>query len=310
METTPWDPEGATVLLDAQGRLAADGGAPGVDLKTLYKQLVAARCLDVRLARTSLPMWASAAGEEAPLVAAALVAHADDWIYPGSRDAAIALVRGMSYEAIAQQLVGHRGRSGAAGAALASVELRIATATDALGMHLALAAGQAHGQKLARDSAITWALFGEGITTTGAFHETACLSVACDLPLVMVCRSQLWPGGAPAEAGVVGDAVADRARSLGLWVRRVDGADPLAVYGALASAATRAREGRGPGLVDVVVTQLVHDPPAHRDPVERLRRYLDASGVWTSTFQDVIEAEVRGRLDRAFEGLGGEEVTA
>lgn len=309
METTPWDPEGATVLLDAQGRLAADGPS-GLDVKTLYKQLVAARCLDVRLARTSLPMWASAAGEEAPLVATALVARPEDWIYPGSRDAAIALVRGMSYETIAQQLVGKPGSAGPAPARPASTELRIATATDALGMHLALAAGQAHGQKLAGETAITWASFGEGITTTGAFHETACLAVACDLPLVMVCRSQLWPNGAPAEAGALGDAVADRARTLGLWVRRVDGADPLAVYSALASAATRAREGRGPGLVDVVVTQLVHDPPAHRDPVERLRRHLDATGVWTSTYQDVIEAEVRGRLDRAFDGQQDEEVVA
>jgi TPP-dependent pyruvate/acetoin dehydrogenase alpha subunit len=83
-------------------------------------------------------------------------------------------------------------------------------------------------------------------------------------------------------------------------VRRVDGADPLGVYGAVASAADRARDGRGPGLVEVVVTQLTHDPPAHRDPVERLRRHLDTAGVWTQTFQDVLEAEVAAELDRAF----------
>lgn len=302
MESTPWDPEGATVVLDAQGRLSDGGGVQGLDLKALYKQLVAARCLDLRLSRASLPMWASSAGEEAPLVAAALVAGPEDWIYPGSRDAAIALVRGMSYDAIAAQVFGPNGAGGPAlPGRLASVEHHIGTTTDALGMHLAIAAGQAHGQKLEGSRAITLASFGEGVTTTGAYHEATSLAVACDLPLVLVCRSQLWPNGAPAEAGVVGDSVADRGRAQGLWARRVDGADPLAVYGALASAAARARDGRGPALIDVVVTQLVHDPPAHRDPVERLRRHLDAQGVWTSTFQDVIEAEVGGRLDKAFE---------
>src|SRR5690606_27510312 len=174
----------------------------GLDLKALYKHMVAARSLDIRLSRAALPMWVSSAGEEAPLVATALVAGDDDWIYPGSRDTAIGLARGMSYEAIAAELLARaHGRAGA----VASLEHRIAATTDALGMHLALAAGQAHAQKLSGKRATTFALFGEGTTTTGAFHEATALAVSCDLPLVLVCRSQLWPGGAPAEAGVVGD---------------------------------------------------------------------------------------------------------
>jgi TPP-dependent pyruvate/acetoin dehydrogenase alpha subunit len=102
---------------------------------------------------------------------------------------------------------------------------------------------------------------------------------------------------------VLGDSVAERARACGLWDRRVDGGDPIATWSAIAAAAARARDRRGPSLVEVVVTQLVHDPPAHRDPIERLRRHLDGLGAWTATFQDVAEAEVRSRLDRAFSAL-------
>ena len=58
-----------------------------------------------------------------------------------------------------------------------------------------------------------------------------------------------------------------------------------------------------PGVIDVVVTHQVHDPPAHRDPVERLRLFLDGRGEWSTTFQDVIEAEVRSQLDEAFARL-------
>ena len=35
-----------------------------------------------------------------------------------------------------------------------------------------------------------------------------------------------------------------------------------------------------------------------RDPVERLRRYLDQKGQWTQTFQDVVEAEFMSAFER------------
>ncbi len=299
METTPWDPEGATAVLDREGRLSDAASLGTLDLKAYYKLLVAARCLDVRLSRMNLPMWASSAGEEAPLVATGMLASADDWIFPGIRDVAIALSRGVPYEELAAQLVGRPGSGAHLPGRVADPERGIASTTDALGLQLGLATGNAHAQKIRGGGGITLASFGEGLTTTGAFHEALMLSVACDLPIVFVCRSQTWPNGAPAEAGLVGDSVADRARTCGVWTRRVDGADPIAVHAAIGAAVTRAREGRGPGLVEVVVTQLSRDPPAHRDPVERLRRHLDGAGIWTQTFQDVIEAEVRGKLDRA-----------
>jgi TPP-dependent pyruvate/acetoin dehydrogenase alpha subunit len=307
METTPWDPEGATAVLDADGRLAADSRAPAVDARAFYKALVSARKVDTRLSGLGIPMWASGAGEEAPLVATAMVARPEDWIYPGHRDTAVAVARGMAWDELARQALGRPAHGGgpALPARVASDALHIAPTTDALGMHLPIAAGHAHAQKLDGGKAGTFALFGEGVTTTAAFAETVALAVACDLPLVLVCRSQQWPQGAPIEAGVLGDSVADRVRAAGMWSRRVDGADPLVVYATIAAAADRARAGRGPALVEAVVTQLVHQPPAHRDPVERLRRHLDTTGAWTPTFQDVVEAEAAAHFDKALQHLAG-----
>jgi TPP-dependent pyruvate/acetoin dehydrogenase alpha subunit len=299
METTPWDPEGAATVLDAHGRLSDGSASPAVDVRAFYKALVGARIVEEKLAALGLPMWASASGEEAPLVAAAMIAGPHDWLYPGARDTAVAVARGIEWSDLAAQVLGHAaGLQGALPGRVASTELHIGTTTDALGLHLAIASGQAHAQKLDARGHATIALFGEGLTTTGIFHETIALAVSCDLPLVLVCRSQLWPDGAPAEAGQLGDSVSDRARTAGMWARRVDGADPLATWATIAAAMDRARAGRGPGLVEAVVTQLVHQPPPHRDPIERLRRHLEAAGSWTSTFQDVIEAETRGLFDR------------
>jgi len=301
MDTTPWDPEGAAALLDAEGQLTGGATLGGVDAKGYYKQLVAARSLDLRLSRAGVPMWASAAGEEAPLVATARIAQAEEWIYSGGRDAALAMVRGMPLPELVARVFGREGREPPGRAS--SPARRIAPATEALAMHLAVGAGHAHGERLAGTGRATFVMCGEGSSTTAPFAEVLALAASCDLPLVMVVRSQLWPNGAPAEAGVLGDSVADRARACGLWARRVDGADPIAVHNTIASAAERARLGRGTGLVDVVVTSLAHDPPAHRDPVERLRRFLDGRGEWSTTFQDVVEADVRARLDQAFSQL-------
>lgn len=298
MEATPWDPEGVEILLDAQGRLTAPDAATGVDLRNLYKKLVAARSLDLRLSRVGLPMWASAAGEEAPLVSLGSALREGDWLYPSVRDAAAALGRGVSPQRIAERVLGldegpHLpGDFGAADAQIAPVP-------ESLGLHLLLATGHARAQRLARSGAITAASFGEGTTTTGAFHEAMCLAGHGELPVVFVCKSQMWPEGAPAEAGTLGDPVADRARAYGWWSRRVDGADPVGCARAINQAIARTRTGDGPSLVEVVVTQLTHDVPGHRDPIERLRRKLDDDGVWTQTFQDVIEAEARGQLDQA-----------
>lgn len=299
METTPWDPEGAATVLDAHGRLSDGSASPAVDVRAYYKALVGARIVEEKLAALSLPMWASGRGEEAPLVAAAMIAGPHDWIYPGARDTAVAVARGIEWSDLAAQVLGRTRAASALPGRVTSPELHIGAATDALGMHLAIASGQAHAQKLDGRGHATIALLGEGLTTTGIFHETVALAVSADLPLVLVCRSQLWPDGAPTEAGQLGDSVSDRGRTAGLWARRVDGADPLATYATIAAAMDRARAGRGPALVEAVVTQLVHRPPPHRDPVERLRRHLESAGSWTSTFQDVIEAETRALFDRA-----------
>ncbi len=303
MEPSPWDPEGVEPCLDAEGHLLDTRAAQGLDLRTLYKRMVAARMLDLRLTRLGLPMWASSAGEEAATVLAATLAGPEDWLYPSIRDFALAPIRGMDLDEFAVQILGmhYNGRPNA----LAAADLGIGHAPETLGLHLAIAAGQAHAQKLNGPGRMTVALLGEGLTTTAFFHESVALAVMCDLPLVFVCKSQVWPDGAPAEAGVLGDSVAERAKACGLWSRRVDGADVVATYAALQTAFGRARDGRGPGLVEVVVTRLqvgTHsaDVPAHRDPLERLRCHLDQENQWTPTFQDVIEAELRGQLERAF----------
>lgn len=318
MQPTAWEPEGVEALLDSKGTLADPAAVSGLDLRSYYKKLVAARVLDVKLGRLELPMWASAAGEEAVSVAVGDLLGANDWAFIGNRDAAIGLLRSMPSRPsgadgpmaeLLRQLLGlpsaeTRGRN--LPGTIHSEAYKIIGAGEGLGLNLALALGHAHGQALFGRGRATVVVFGEGITTTGVFHESVALALTHDAPLVFVCKSQIWPDGAPPEAGLLGDSVAERARAAGLWSRRCDGADALGVRRSIGAALHRAHDGAGPSLVEVVVTPLLRDPPAERDPVERMRRLLDARGEWTQPFQDVTEADIHGQIDKAIQEITGE----
>ena len=300
MDTNPWEPEGATRLLAADGTPLDDETIAGLPLERLYRALVAARTLDVKIARAGLPARAPWAGEESVAAACALAASPSDWVFPGPRDGAVAFLRGLSADAVAHHLRSHDRAAGIpARDQFCDPEGRTGPLLRGLGRHLGHATGTARAQALAGTGEVTLATCGEGTTTTGPFHEALVLAAAADLPIVFVCKSQLWPEGAPPEAGTVGDPVFERARTLGLRTTRADGACAAATLQEVAAAVRRAREGKGPSLVEVVVTPAVFDPPPERDPLERLRRHLDRIGKWTRTMQDVAEAEVRTRLERA-----------
>jgi TPP-dependent pyruvate/acetoin dehydrogenase alpha subunit len=320
MQHNPWDPEGVDTALGPNGVLADGSQADAIDLRLLYKRLVGARCLDVKLSRLGLPHWVPSAGEEAPLIALGMLAGDQEWVYTGARDAAVALTRGVEVEEIVRQCVGDsncESRGRLLPGLVSSHASSIAPMTESLGVGVAMACGQAHAHSLRNDGLATAVVFGEGLTTTGPLQESIAIAVQCDLPIVMVCKSRLWPTGAPAEAGCMGDSVAERFTAWGLRSRRCDGADPVGTHHAIRAALERARAGEGPSLVEVIVTpQLAArgtagadpspPPPPERDPIERLRRLLDREGDWSQTFQDVVEAEVNGRFDRVISSLESE----
>jgi pyruvate dehydrogenase E1 component alpha subunit len=317
MERSPWEPEGVECLLDAHGEPTgpqAIEALAAMDLPTIWQACKRARTLDAALVDLDLPGFVSGAGEEAPLIATALLAGSDDWIYPSRRDLALSCTRGIPVEDLLAHLMGKASESSdtsSRGFNLApppgSNERGIAAQSRHLGFHLPLAAGQAHAQKLANLGHATIAIFGEGSTTLGSFHETLALAARADLPLIFLCKSQIWPDGAPAEAGLLGDSVAERTRACGLWTRRIDGADAAGVWHGVQKAFDRAREGAGPSVLDVVVTRLGSggsSVPKHRDPLDRLGIYLKKSGHDLLALESSANMQDKSKLIQALRALG------
>jgi len=179
-----------------------------------------------------------------------------------------------------------------------------------------------------RDTAVV-AFFGDGAMSQGDVSEAFAWAAAQSLPVVFFCQNNHWAISAPVavQSRV---SLAQRAAGFGFAGVRVDGNDVLASRAATEAALHRARSGGGPVLVEAVTYRMNphttsddatrYRPAAElaewatRDPIARVRRYLEASdSVEPAFFASVDEdaeklalrfrAEVRALVDVPVEAL-------
>ena len=274
------------------------------DLLAVYRASVRARRLDERLSSLAhagrIGAHPDARGFEPSLAAVVLALRPDDAVFPGLREHAAALVRGLpiaDYVAHAFGTAEGPTHGHGAPAMLASRALRVGPPSGLLSNHLTHAAGHAWAGKLRRDDVVTLALFGEAAADAGEFHTAVNFAGATRAPIVFVCRTdRTGASGLPRPV----ERVIDKAVAYGVEAAEAPAHDVASVHAALTRALARARSGEGPTLLEIVRT----DPAC---PIESLRDALIAAGVWDST-QDFalhrdttleIEAAVRAAMAAA-----------
>jgi pyruvate dehydrogenase E1 component alpha subunit len=125
---------------------------------------------------------------------------------------------------------------------------------------------------------------GDGSSNTGLFHETLNLAAVQRAPFIVVVENNQYAYSTPLHEQMAIDDIVVRAEAHGVAGEIVDGNDVGAVYGAVATAADRARDGGGPALIEAKTMRMlghaIHDGaeyvPAEllaeweqRDPVVR-----------------------------------------
>jgi pyruvate/2-oxoglutarate/acetoin dehydrogenase E1 component/TPP-dependent pyruvate/acetoin dehydrogenase alpha subunit len=187
-------------------------------------------------------------------------------------------------------------------------------ATGIVGGNIPVAVGAALAQKLLGTNRVVLCFFGDGASNTGNFHESLNMASLWNLPVVFVVENNLYAMSVPwAKASKLPD-IADRASAYGIPGQVVDGMDVLAVRGAVAHAAERARQGQGPTLIEAKTYRWFghshSDPRAYRtkveeaewkqrDPVRVMKENLEAVGLLHEPEFDQIDAAVQEKLDRA-----------
>jgi 2-oxoisovalerate dehydrogenase E1 component alpha subunit len=287
---------------------------PQETLLRLHRSMTLARMLDDRLMGLRLEGQvsggASCRGHEAAQAGAVDPLRIGlDYVLPYYRDLAAMIALGMSPEAIllnqfgaaADPISGGRARP----AQWNSRALNVVSASGLVGTQVLHAAGIAFALKLRREPAVAMTFFGDGATSEGDFHEALNFAGIHQVPCIFVCENNGIALSTPIALQMAVPHVADRAAAYGMPGVIVDGSDVLAVTAAAHEAVTRAREGRGPTLLEVLVPRLALASPLidPRDPIEAVQTYLLARGELTpeslAAFQATCAAQIEAAVQTA-----------
>jgi len=256
-------------------------------------------------------------GQEAIPVGAAYALGPDDVVAPMYRDMGMHLVRGVRPVEVFAQYMGKRESSNAgkdSGLHIGDMARGIVGMISVLPDSLPVAVGVALAFKLRGEPRVALTTFGEGATSTGAFHEALNFAGVLKVPAILICENNGWALSTPPARQFAVPAVVDRAPAYGMRGVQVDGNDVEAVHAATAEAAARARAGGGPTLIECLTMRMrghsIIDPAdyvprdqlaawAERDPIALYRARLEAAGAWDADREAALEDDIRREVEAA-----------
>jgi len=133
---------------------------------------------------------------------------------------------------------------------IANTDLGILGANGIVGGGPPLAAGAALACQYRDTDDVAICFFGDGASNQGTSHEAMNLATCWKLPVVFVAENNMYGISSCTINSMCVSDIADRAAAYDMPGAVVDGNDVVAVYEAAAEAISRAREGKGPSLVE------------------------------------------------------------
>ncbi|MEV6104421.1 pyruvate dehydrogenase (acetyl-transferring) E1 component subunit alpha [Streptomyces sp. NPDC051940] len=273
-------------------------------LRALYRDMVLTRRFDaeaVTLQRQGeLGLWPSLLGQEAAQIGSGRALRDDDYVFPTYREHGVAWCRGVPPESLLGMFRGVNN----GGWDPNSNNFHLYTIV--IGSQALHATGYAMGiAKDGADSAVI-AYFGDGASSQGDVNEAFTFSAVYNAPVVFFCQNNQWAISEPTEKQSR-VPIYQRALGFGFPGVRVDGNDVLAVLAVTRAALEHARSGQGPMLVEAFTYRMgAHttsdDPTRYRsdderksweakDPILRLRTYLEKEGLADAAFFTELETE-------------------
>ncbi|MEV0034420.1 pyruvate dehydrogenase (acetyl-transferring) E1 component subunit alpha [Streptomyces sp. NPDC050804] len=274
------------------------------ELRGLYRDMVLTRRFDAEATalqrQGELGLWASLLGQEAAQIGSGRALRDDDYVFPTYREHGVAWCRGVDPTNLLGMFrgVNHGGWDPSTN--------NFHLYTIVIGAQTLHATGYAMGvAKDGADSAVI-AYFGDGASSQGDVAESFTFSAVYNAPVVFFCQNNQWAISEPTEKQTR-VPLYQRAQGYGFPGVRVDGNDVLACLAVTRSALERARRGEGPTLVEAFTYRMgAHttsdDPTKYRadeereaweakDPILRLRRYLEGEGQADEAFFTALDEE-------------------
>ncbi len=283
------------------------------ELKRMYELLVLVRTFDQRalsLQREGrLGTYPSILGQEASQIGTALATEKSDWLFPTFRESGVYLAKGLPMDQIFQYWAGdERGMK-------IPDTMNVFPLSIPVGTQIPHAVGAAMAAKYRKDRAAALAYFGDGGSSRGDFHEGLNMAGVFQLPVLFLCQNNQWAISLPRERQTSSKTIAQKAIAYGFEGIQVDGNDIFAVYKATKDALEKARKGGGPTLIECFTYRLADHTTSDdasryrpkeeiemwkaRDPILRLKLFMEKKGVWTDAYQKEVEARSKAAVDEA-----------
>ena len=314
-------PDAVVSVLRDDGTLdpAHDPGLSDEDVRTLYRALVQTRQLDERFVQLQrqgrIGFHVGSLGEEAAILGSVWAMRKNDWLFPCYREFGAALMRGLPLQTLCDNMFGNandtvKGRQMPCHYTCRAVGW--ASISSPVGTQITHAVGTAWAAKIRREDSASLVYFGDGATSSSDFHSGLNFAGVFRLPVVFLCRNNGWAISVPVERQSATRTFAEKAVAYGIPGVRVDGNDLFAVVSVTQKALERGIRGEGPTLIEAITYRMgghsTSDDPnryreteavaawAGRDPIERVRRYLETRGAWSDAEQARLTADIDQRF--------------
>ncbi len=280
-------------------------------IKEIYELLVISRTFDGRALNLQregrLGTYAPVLGQEASQVGSAYAFDKTDWLFPSFREMAVFMTIGYPMNMIFQYWSGdERGLK-------VPDDLNIFPISIPVGTHILHAVGAAMAMKYKGDRKASGVYFGDGGTSEGDFHEGMNFAGVFKVPVVFICQNNHWAISVPREKQTAAKSLAQKAIAYGFEGIQVDGNDVFAVYKATKDAVDKAKRGDGPTLIECVTYRMADHTTADdasryrtkelieawkpKDPILRMKLFMEKKGIWTETYQKELEEKSKARVD-------------
>ncbi len=292
-------------------------------LLSMFKDMLASRLFDEWMLKIH-PMgrasrYPPSEGQEAAMIGSAYALDERDIIFPTYREFPVFIARKVPLlELMDRMLANSRDvLKGHEITLYGNARRRIVVRVGAVSLMIPVAVGVSLACKLRNEPTVSLVYFGDGATSKGDFHEAANFAALFKTPTVFFCQNNQWAISVPINLQTASESIAVKGRAYGMESMRVDGNDVIAVYLATRRAVERARRFEGPTLIEAVTYRLgphttADDPRRYRsdeeierwrsrDPIMRMRRYLEKAGLWSSEEEKKFVEEFRNELRRATE---------
>lgn len=300
-------------VLNLDGTLVAGAKEPALtseQLREVMRRMVFTRVWDQRAVSLNrqgrLGFYAPVSGQEAAMVGSEFVLEREDFICPGYRDMPQIVWHGLPMHQAFLYSRGHQqgGRI--------PEDVHVLMPQIIIGAQIVEAAGIALGLKLKGKPNVAIAYTGDGGSSQGDFYEGMNFAGAMALPAIFFVQNNQYAISTPITKQTTALTIAHKAVAAGIRGVLVDGMDVLAVVQAVQEARGYALQGK-PTLIEAVTYRfgphsMSGDDPTkyrtkeeqtsweERDPLVRMRKYVEAKSLWTEQDEQATIQEAKDHV--------------